>query len=481
MKVRRTGIIIQPSNSRVLVRGFDFLNKQRTIKIIARVMALADDEVDVLLAQVLAEFSDRHTKLLNFLIDRFEAIREYLFTDEPISDSRKLLIGSYFSQEYALESAALFNPSMIWHPNQNGVPKGSKRFILSLRATGEGHVSSITFRSGIVNEKNDIILDETTPFVTAPEHVVNASYDRDLFMRKLDELGLTNEISEQVMNGLDDEFTMHHLTDALEIVRRIHRNRFVDYERTFRGILTLAQSNYEVSFSSDTTLSERVIFPNSPTEANGIEDARFTEFVDEHGRTQYCATYSAYDGEIVLPQLLQTNDFLNFSISTFNGPEVQNKGMALFPRKINGQYAMISRQDNENVFIMYSDMLNFWYSKQIIAKPTFPWEFVQLGNSGPPIETEKGWLLLTHGVGPMRKYCLGAFLLDLNDPSKIIGRLSSPLLTPEGNERHGYVPNVVYSCGGQIHNGDLIIPYAMSDYASSIAIVSVDELFAAMI
>ena len=246
-------------------------------------------------------------------------------------------------------------------------------------------------------------------------------------------------------------------------------------------MLTLVLANYEIVFSPELNLSERIVFPSSPTETNGIEDARFVEFQDDDGSHRYYATYTAFDGKVILPQILETEDFTRFKASTLNGPEVRNKGLALFPRKVNGLYAMLSRQDNENIYLMYSDMLHFWYTKQQIAKPTYGWEFVQLGNCGSPLETEAGWLVLTHGVGPMRKYAMGAFLLDLNDPSRVIGRLEEPLLEPNANEREGYVPNVVYSCGGVIHNGELIIPYAMSDYASTFATIPVDTILGAMV
>ena len=246
-------------------------------------------------------------------------------------------------------------------------------------------------------------------------------------------------------------------------------------------MLTLAKANYEIGFSPDQHVSERIIFPSSPTEANGIEDARFVQFTEDDGSVRYYATYTAFDGKVILPQILETDDFLRFKISTLNGPEVRNKGFALFPRKVRGLYAMLSRQDNENIYLMYSDLLHFWYTKELIAKPTYAWEYVQLGNCGSPIETEAGWLVLTHGVGPMRKYAMGAFLLDLDDPSRVIGRLEVPLLEPDANEREGYVPNVVYSCGGVLHNRELIIPYAMSDYASTFATVSLDEVLEAMV
>ena len=254
-----------------------------------------------------------------------------------------------------------------------------------------------------------------------------------------------------------------------------------DQPEIARGILSLAQANYEVHFDPAQRLSERVIFPTSPAEQRGIEDARFVAFREEDGSTIYYATYTAYDGQVVLPQVLETRDFVHFKISTLNGPEVQNKGMALFPRKINGRYAMLSRQDNENIYLMYSDLLHFWYTRQILLRPTYPWEFVQIGNCGSPIETEAGWLVLTHGVGPMRKYSIGAVLLDRDDPSRVLGRLAKPLLSPTESEREGYVPNVVYSCGAMTHAGHLILPYAMSDQCSGFATVPLVELLEALL
>jgi predicted GH43/DUF377 family glycosyl hydrolase len=478
--LKRTDVILKPNNTRVLFRPFPLLDAQRSLRIVARVMALSNDQVDQLLEDVLSEFHGRHYRLRQFFHSRFEYAQEFLITDEPVSENRQLLIGSYFTQEYALESAALFNPSMIWHPDQSGLPSGSKRFILSLRATGEGHISSITFRSGVIDAQNGIQIDKPTRLVTAPDTIPSSQYEKPLFQRKLTELGLGNGFSEQVFALLDETFTLDQLQVAVATVRRQTRHRLAEFETISKGIIALGQSNYEIEFSSEQTLSERVIFPYSPTETNGIEDARFVEFQDDDGQICYYATYTAFDGKVVLPQVLETDDFCRFRISTLNGPEVRNKGLALFPRKINGHYAMLSRQDGENIYLMYSDMLHFWYTKQLLMKPTQSWEFVQLGNCGSPIETEEGWLVLTHGVGPMRKYSMGACLLDLDDPSRVIGRLKEPLLAPNENEREGYVPNVVYSCGGVVHNGELILPYAMSDYASTFATVPLDDLLRQM-
>jgi predicted GH43/DUF377 family glycosyl hydrolase len=282
------------------------------------------------------------------------------------------------------------------------------------------------------------------------------------------------------MDALSDRFTLDDLQRTVRAVLIQHRARHRELEPIAQGMVTLARSNYEILFAPEQPVSERIIFPSSPTEVNGIEDARFVRFRDDDGSVHYFATYTAYDGRVILPQMLETDDFLHFKISTLNGPEVRNKGFALFPRRINGLYYMLSRQDNENIFVMYSDNPHFWYTKELLARPTQPWEFVQLGNCGSPIETEAGWLVLTHGVGPMRKYAMGAFLLDLDDPLRVLGRLDEPLLSPNLNEREGYVPNVVYSCGGMLHGRELIIPYAISDYASTFATVSIDDVLSNM-
>jgi predicted GH43/DUF377 family glycosyl hydrolase len=480
MDVKRTGIILKPSNSRVVIRPFEVANESRIEKIISRVSSLSEPEVEGLLENVMREFRERHQRTREFFLHRFDQVRRHLLTDRPVSESRRLLIGAYFTQEYALESAALFNPSMVWHPEQSGLPDGSRRFILSLRATGEGHISSITFRSGVIDAENCIRMDEPTRFVAAPDLVPNALYETSLFRRKLTELGVDGTITERVLTALGDRFTLDELEHTLRDVLRNNRDRQREFEPIAHTMVTLAKANYEIRFGPELDVSERIIFPSSPTETNGIEDARFVRFVHDDGRGCYYATYTAYDGRVTFPQMLETEDFLHFKVSTLNGPEVRNKGFALFPRMVNGQYAMLSRQDNENIYLMYSDMPHFWYTKELIARPTYPWEFVQLGNCGSPIETEAGWLVLTHGVGPMRKYAMGAFLLDRDDPSRVVGRLERPLLEPDANEREGYVPNVVYSCGALVHGRDLVIPYAMSDYASTFATVPLDDVLNAM-
>ena len=480
MDIKRTDIILKPTNSRVVIRPFEPTSDNRIEKIIARVSSLPEDQVERLLDKVMQEFRERHQRTREFFLHRFDQVRNHMLTDQPLSKSRRLLIGAYFTQEYALESAALFNPSMVWHPDQSGLPEGARRFILSLRATGEGHISSITFRSGVIDAASRIRMDEPTRFVAAPDLVPNALYEKALFYRKLTELGINGPLTDQVMAALGDRFTLDDLGCTLQNVLKHNRARQREFKQIAQTMLVLAKANYEIRFGPELNVSERIIFPSSPTETNGIEDARFVRFTHADGRVVYYATYTAYDGQVTLPQMLETEDFLHFKVSTLNGPEVRNKGFALFPRIVKGQFAMLSRQDNENIYLMYSDMPHFWYSKELIARPTYPWEFVQLGNCGSPIETEAGWLVLTHGVGPMRKYSLGAFLLDLDDPSRVVGRLETPLLEPNANEREGYVPNVVYSCGALTHSRDLVIPYAMSDYASTFATVRLDDVLAAM-
>ncbi|GAB4469173.1 MAG: glycoside hydrolase family 130 protein [Armatimonadaceae bacterium] len=473
--------MLAPDKSRVLIRNFEILSEQRVRNIMSRVLTLSESEVEAQLDRVFEEFGTRHQRMRRFYKKRFDALEQMAPTDIPLSEDRQLLIGSYLTQEYSLEAAALFNPSIVWHPDQSGLPVGTKRFIISLRATGEGHISSIVFRSGTIDAEGMIQVDEPVRHVTPPEPVADSRYTKKLFSRKLRELELFNQYSSRVMEPLPDEFTIADLRNALEATRRQDIGIYQANLRTAQGMMTLALSNYEVSYSPDSHLSERIIFPYSPAESNGVEDARFVEFREDDGSVIYYATYTAYDGRMILPQILETSDFLHFKVNTLNGPEIRNKGFALFPRRVNGQYVMLSRQDGENIYLMYSDALHFWYHKQLLLRPTFPWEYVQLGNCGSPIEIEEGWLVLSHGVGPMRKYAMGAFLLDKNDPSRVLGRTREPILSPDENEREGYVPNVVYSCGATVYDGVLVLPYAMSDYASSIATVPIAEILRAMV
>ena len=481
--VRRSSTILNPDQSRVLLRPFTPGNPERVRRIIARIMLLPEDQVGPLLDEVSAEFSRRHQEIRTLFLDRFEHVREELMTDAVLSEQRRLLIGSYFLAEYSLESAALFNPSMVPHPDQTGLPAGALRFVLSLRATGEGHISSITFRTGIVHPDYRIEVLAPTDFLAEPRQIPNPLYEKALFARKLLEVGLTGDFTRRVMHRLGESFALAELRASLEAeVRQSFLSEGMTHEdqNGAQGIWMLARSNYQVQFRPEQWLSERVLFPANPSQSNGIEDARFAHFRNDDGSYVYYATFTAFDGHVIMPQLVETSDFLRFRFITLNGPAAENKGMAIFPRKINGLYAMLSRQDNESIYLMFSDNVHFWYERKALLKPTFPWELVQIGNCGSPIETEAGWLVLSHGVGPLRKYCIGAFLLDRDDPGKVIGRLPEPLLKPNENERVGYVPNVVYTCGALLHQGELIIPYGLADHAAGFATVLLDEVLAAM-
>ena len=480
--VQRTGTILGPDRSRVLLRPFHPGSRQRAERMAARILALPERRVGPLLEEVMAEFFGRHRQITKLLIDRFEQVRHLFVSDDGLSEQRRLLIGSYFVAEFSLESAALFNPSIVPHPDQSNLPPGALRFVLSLRATGEGHISSITFRTGVIHPGHRIEVTPPTGLLTEPRQIPNPSYDKVLFERKLFEVGLANDFTRRVLGGLGELFVLQELRSRLDAeLRESGRTEEASAHQTAaEGIWMLAKSNYEVQFEPDQLLSERIIFPATPSQRNGIEDARFVYFQNDDGTHAYYATYTAFDGKLILPELVATFDFLRFQFATLNGPAAQNKGMALFPRKINGQYTMLSRQDNENIYIMFSDNIHFWYDPKLVLKPKFPWELVQLGNCGSPIETDAGWLVLSHGVGPMRKYCIGAFLLDRDNPAKVIGRLRHPLLKPNQNEREGYVPNVVYTCGALLYAGKLVVPYGLADYATSFAIVPLDELLAAM-
>ncbi|RYE51247.1 MAG: glycosidase [Hyphomicrobiales bacterium] len=481
MPIRRYDLQLEPDSSRVLIRPFIPGEPSRITAILARALSLSEEETERELSEVLKSFSDRHSNIEAVLQVHFERVSPHLFISKPLSSSRQLFIGSLFTGEYALESAALFNPSIVPHPDQTDLPAGSIRFIMSLRATGEGHISSIEFRTGIIDAECRITVDPVSRFVTAPELLPNPSYFKIALTRKLNEMGVGGEFSDRILAHLKDVFTLEELKAAVETERLDLLHPSVDQQRTIDCIRWLAESNYQIKFDPAVNFSERIIFPVTANESNGIEDARFVRFEDDDGTVTYYATYTAYNGRVILPQLIQTQDFETFRVLSLNGKAVQNKGMALFPRKVNGKYVMISRQDDENLFIMFSDHPHYWEEPQKLATPSQPWEYAKIGNCGSPIETEAGWLLITHGVGPMRRYCIGAMLLDLDNPQKILGRLSRPLLEPEGNEREGYVPNVVYTCGALRHGRQIILPYAMSDKASKIVSFSLDDLLAALL
>ena len=492
--VKRKHFRFLADKTRVITRPFLPGGPDRFRRIVDRVAQLPDADATRLLDGVMRDFSDRHRNIEDVFRDNFREISERLGDGESLSEDKKLLIGSYFTKEYSIESAALFNPSIVLSLDQSGLRPGHARVIISFRATGEGHVSSLEFRAATVTDQHELILDPLCLKLGTPKLAENMFYDNNLFGLQLLEMSMpadadsddfpeflrSNDVLSELLGRLPESFTFKRLE---RVIAEIHSERDFDtgvMNRTFGRVRWFARSNYEVRFGAETDISERILFPLSHAERRGIEDARFVRFADGDEQVYY-ATYSAFDGNSVQVQLLETKDFLTFKASTLNGKHANAKGMALFPQKIGGQYAMISRVDGENLFLMYSNDIRFWHVAELIQEPEHPWEFVQIGNCGSPIETEAGWLLLTHGVGPMRRYCLGATLLDLADPSKVLGRLSEPLLEPNAHEREGYVPNVVYTCGALIHNGELIIPYAMSDSASSVATVSVADLLGALV
>ncbi len=477
----RTELFLRPDQNRVVLRPLRFGTKQEHAKIIHRALELEEKDTRRSADIVLADFSPRHRNLTERLLERFCQLEPYVPAGSKISQARKILIGSYFMYEYSAEAAALFNPSIIPHPDQSGTSPGSLRFLMSLRSTGEGHISSVSFRSGIIDAENSVRVDPPSHFLSEPELIENPSYNKELFWRKLSDMGLVGKWSRQAMASLGDPFTLTELRRTLqETLHQTAPGRKFDEDPTAGGMWHLAKSNYEIRFPEDVELSERIIFPVISTQSNGIEDVRLTAHQGEDGKIIYYGTYTAYDGRNVLPQLFVTEDFRHFKFVTLNGSVIKNKGMALFPRKINGHFAMLSRQDGENIFLMYSDNVHFWHKAEILIQPAYAWELLKVGNCGSPIETEAGWLVLSHGVGPMRRYCLGAFLLDRDDPSRVIGRLREPLMCPKESEREGYVPNVLYTCGALLRNGQLIMPYGMSDRAISFASIPLKEILAAL-
>lgn len=479
-KVKRKSERILGDPKRVIARPYRPGSPERIGRVMRRVIALPEETAASLLEQVMLDFAERHRDIEQIFKNHLKAVKDLLPAGTLLSGTKQRLLGAYFTMEYSIESAALFNPSIVPHPNQSGLEPGELRFILSLRATGEGHISSIAFRSGILNTKNLISFDPISAYVETPTLLLNREYDGHLAELKINEMGASNETTAWVLGRLPETFTYVALQNALADFRREHDGGDAQQSETLELIDWLAHSNYETTFRPEYPICERVIFPVSRNESSGIEDARFVRFTDDTGEVAYYAPYTAYNGFTILPQLIKTTDFVTFTITTLNGKAVQNKGMALFPRKVGGRYAMLSRQDGENNHIMFSDHLHFWQKSEIIQEPERPWEFTQVGNCGSPLETDAGWLVLTHGVGPMRQYCIGAMLLDLDNPAKILARLEEPLLTPREQEREGYVPNVVYSCGSIIHNGDLVIPYAMSDVHSGVATVALDDLLRCM-
>jgi predicted GH43/DUF377 family glycosyl hydrolase len=446
--------------------------------VLERIMAMSEHVVTDTLATAHGRFADRHRDLDAILDRNVEIVAARLDHLEqlvgPLSVDRRRLIGAYFTHEYSIEAAALGNPSIVAAPDQSGVDAGDVRIIMSLRAIGEGHISSIEFRSGVVTAHAGVRLDPASAYATTGDRTPHA-YDKRFFTTKLGDLEMLNDVERRVLARLEERFTMAELEAAIVALDEDGIERSISRETT-RVLHWLASSNYRTSFPASIDISERVLFPSGPTESHGMEDARFVRFVDDDGAVTYFATYTAFDGHQILPQLLETADFTEFRVATLSGRAAHNKGMAIFPRRIAGDYVALGRHDNVNNFIMRSSDIRVWRDATVIQEPERPWELMQLGNCGSPVETDAGWLVITHGVGPFRRYTLGALLLDLDDPSRVIGHLKEPLLSPDDDERDGYVPNVVYSCGSMIHAGYLVLPYGYADVGARIATIRIDDV-----
>jgi predicted GH43/DUF377 family glycosyl hydrolase len=479
LAIERKPIRINPDPKRVIARFF-FNGNDRAKEVIQRVMSISEDTAFGIVSPLLQEYSKRHrniTRVLNRHCSKLKPLFAELNIDyDTLTVYRKLLMGSYFTHEYSIESAAFFNPSIVEDPDQSELQDGQKRVIISFRAVGEGHISSITFRRALIDKYNNINVIPAGDYIDEAEIIRNAVYNKKLFFEKAVTTQINIDVLREVEADLDHHFEYATLRRIILDSQKLQEDDMKKLE--YDKILWLADSYYEIVFSLDTDISDRVIFPISEYERKGIEDARFVHFRNDDGSAVYYATYTAYDGSLIMPKLLQTTDFYDFKIMPLYGDGAQNKNLALFPRKINGKYVMISRIDGCNNYIMYADKINIWEKPVLLQQPKFSWEFIQIGNCGSPIETEAGWVMITHGVGPMRRYVLGASLLKLDDPTVEIGRLREPLLIPNSDEREGYVPNVLYSCGSIVINGKLIIPYGISDSSTSFAEVELTDLLA---
>jgi predicted GH43/DUF377 family glycosyl hydrolase len=471
---------LSPDPSRVIARLFvpgEELpgHHSRARGVLERVLELSDAEVDEALADLRSRFTDRHRDVEATFERHFDLMAPRMVAGEAVSPDRQLLIGAYFTAEYATEGAALTNPSMVEHPDQSGLAPGELRFVMSARAVGEGHYSCIAFRTGVVDAGGTIQVEPPGPFLDVGQ-LVGASFDHRAFWAQLQEHDADDETAAFVLDRLGDPFDKASLEASIaEIDPRLLRRR--PARETIQRLEWIAFNHYEVTFPAESRIDERLLSPVGPTESRGMEDARFTRLVDGAGSVTYCATYTAYDGMNVAPQLIETDDFLSFRISQLSGTAAKNKGMALFPRRVDGEYLSLSRWDRERSSITRSRDGRCWQDAVTLDTPLRPWELIQAGNCGPPIETDRGWLVFTHGVGAMRTYGLGALLLDLDDPTKVLGTTDRPLLLPDESERDGYVPNVVYSCGGVRHGDQVVLPYGYGDQRISFAVLDLPELY----
>jgi predicted GH43/DUF377 family glycosyl hydrolase len=470
--------------SRVITRlfvpgqeGFEY-QESRAGAVLARILALDEGQVRSSLDDVVNRFDGRHRDLAGTFRLHARELADRLDSGRELSEARTLLLGATFTSEYAIEGAALCNPSIVAHPDQAGTVAGSLRFVMSVRGIGEGHRSCIGFRTGVIDAAGRVTIDEPTPFATVGT-TKPALLDAAVFRSELARRDDAGEAADYILDGLDERFSRAALDQQFARLQTSLSTRR-HAKDTISLLRSIAERTYGVEFSDHITLSERVLWPSMSAEQAGMEDARFVRFIDDDGSITFYATYTAYSGSHISQQLLETTDFRSFTSAPMVGRAAANKGLALFPRRIRGRFAAMSRSDRESNTVAYSDHLSVWTSALPCQSPTQAWEALQLGNCGPPIETDAGWLVLTHGVGPMRTYRIGAILLDLDDPTTILGQLRQPLLSPATDEQDGYVPNVAYSCGALVHADTLLLPYGIADAAIGIATVPVAELLAAL-
>ncbi len=470
MNITKNPIRLLASAKGVITHFLFLPGPDRITNIIRRLKILNEDEVNASLEKVMNEFEIRHRNLKGTFTDHFNRINN-LYKDDLLlfSENKRLLLGAFFTKEYSIQAAALFNPSIVSHPSQHGLQQGEQRFIMSLRATGEGHISSVVFQTGIVDSFNNILLDDSSGYFTSLKKNEEATYEKEFLIKRA---AFFPDFKNELFNILPATFTA---AQAIHLINESVIAMDAVMADSIQIVKTILDTNYELESSAHLHLNEKVISPKAKAESMGIEDVRFVKFEDGKNSCYY-GTYTAYNGHHIKSQVIETKDFDVFKIRTLYGDAISDKGMALFPEKVNGKYVMVSRQGGEKISIMFSEDKYVWQSCQILMEPLHNWELVQLGNCGSPLKTDKGWLLLTHGVGAMRTYVISAILLDLNDPSIIIARLNKPLIEADELEREGYVPNVVYTCGMLRHNNLLIIPYAVSDSATGFVTIELDEI-----
>jgi predicted GH43/DUF377 family glycosyl hydrolase len=481
---RRCDQRLAPDPSRVITRlfvpgqeGFEHQDS-RASPVLDRFLALDDDDVQRCLDDVVARFAGRHRDLDGVLRLHADELSDRLDPACVLSPARRLVLGATFTSEFAIEGAALCNPSMVAAPDQRDAPPGGLRVVMSVRAIGEGHRSSIGFRTGVVDADGVPTIDPPAQLATCGR-IVDAPMDAAVFRGEVQRMRRGGDDVDFVLDSLGDRFSAADLEQRLDRLGHQLSTRSHG-QRTITLMRAIAARTYGIRFDAGTELAERVLWPAMSAESNGMEDARFVRFVDDDGSVTYRATYTAYDGADISQQLLETTDFVEFTSSPLVGPATANKGFALFPRRIGGRYVALSRFDRETNAVAFSDDPRRWGSAIPCQAPSRPWEVLQIGNCGSPIETEAGWLVLTHGVGPMRTYRIGAILLDLDDPTRIVGQLADPLLSPEPDDRDGYVPNVVYSCGALVHGETLVLPHGIGDAAIGLATVHLPDLIAAL-